>query len=388
MKRLGKGSALRSIDEQNGRLDIVLEDRDRNKYQIRLWEGEGVSHLPEPEWLLKGFVQKGGLSVIYGPPASGKSLLMLDQAQHIQMGRQWNGRYVEQGSVLYVMAEGQFGLKGRLEAWKQHFEIPELPGVKYHIEGVSFWTPGDKENRAADSIVMAAAALGTSVVYVDTMAATFGGGDENRQQDMNLWLDPIRELRQHGIAVVVAHHTSKSGETMRGSTVLGGEADVMVEMKPKWDEYNPGSLEYVQVVNQKQKDYIPFVPFRMHLRSLELEPTPGGRERSGPVLIPSDEAYEGMTTRNGRRLEPSSRRAVMRETMVVVVANDPGILWRDIRKQVKGKNEELAVVRDELIEAKILEYDEDDGGYYLGQVELEAKVLAELPDLLGYGEEE
>lgn len=106
------------------------------------------------------------------------------------------------------------------------------------------------------------------------------------------------------------------------------------------------------------------------------------------MLIPSDEAYEGMTTRNGRRLEPSSRRAVMRETMVVVVANDPGVLWRDIRKQVKGKNEELAVVRDELIEAKILEYDEDDGGYYLGQVELEAKVLAELPDLLGYGEEE
>lgn len=388
MKRLGRGSALRSIDEHNGRLDIVLEDKDRNKYQIRLWEGEGVSHLPEPEWLLKGFVQKGGLSVIYGPPASGKSLLMLDQAQHIQMGRQWNGRYVEQGSVLYVMAEGQFGLKGRLEAWKQHFELPELPNVKYHIEGVSFWTPGEKENRAADSIVMAAAALGTSVVYVDTMAATFGGGDENRQQDMNLWLDPIRELRQHGIAVVVAHHTSKSGETMRGSTVLGGEADVMVEMRPKWDDTNPGELEYVQVVNQKQKDYIPFVPFRMHLRSLELEPTPGGRERSGPVLIPSEEAYQGLENTRGDRLQPSSRRAAMRESMVAVVANTPGIPWRLIRLEVKGKNTELAVVRDEMIEVGILEYDEGVGGYYLGQVELEAQELAELPDLLGYGEEE
>lgn len=371
-----------------GRLDIVVENRDREKYAIRLWEGEGVGHLPEPDWLVKGFIQKGGLTVVYGPPASGKSLLMLDQAQHIQLGRQWNGRETATGSVLYIMAEGQFGLKPRLEAWKTNLEIDKLPPVKYHIEGVSFWAPSGKSSEAADSIVMAAVALSVDAVFIDTMAATFGGGDENRQQDMNLWLDPLRELRQAGISVVVAHHTNKSAGAMRGSTVLGGEADVMVEMRPTMNESNPGIMDYVTVVNQKMKDFIPFPPFRMHLESIELEPTPSGKERSGPVLVTSEAAYQGFESQDGKRLTGSNRRAAMREAMVAAVANSPGITWSRLRTSVKGKNTELAVIREELVDAGILEYDEAQGGYHLGEVEMEAKAIAELPDLLGYDQEE
>jgi hypothetical protein len=205
---------------------------------------------------------------------------------------------------------------------------------------------------------------------------------------MNLWLGPLRELRQMGISVVVAHHVNKGAGSLRGSSVLGGEADTLIEMRPTHSKDNPGVVEYVTVVNQKQKDFVPFVPFRMHLESVELEPTPGGRERSGPVLVYSQDAYEGKQASDGRRLNASARRAQMRETMVEIITDEPGLSWRRLREEVPGKNTEKQVVRDELVETGILEYDESLGGYILGWQTLDVLPEAEIPPLLGESEEE
>jgi hypothetical protein len=142
------------------------------------------------------------------------------------------------------------------------------------------------------------------------------------------------------------------------------------------------------VVNQKQKDYIPFVPFRMQINSVELEPTPAGRERSGPVLADAEDSYEGSLTDDGKRLTRSTRRAAMREQMVEIVTDEPGLSWRRLRDAVPGKNTELMLVRDELIESGVLEYDEAVGGYLLGTVPLEMSPEAELPPLLGEREDD
>lgn len=371
-------------------MNYVFEDPQRRKYVIRLWEGEGVANLPEPEWLIRNFVQKGGLTVVYGPPGSGKSLAMLDWAQHIETGEYWHGRHATSyGRALYVLAEGQFGLKGRLEAWKAHYGKDILPPVRYHIEGVSFWAKEGAENAGADAIVAAAAALDVDVVFIDTMAATFGGGDENRQQDMNLYLRPLRELRQMGIAVVIAHHANRSEGLVRGSSVLTGEADTIIEMRPTVDKDNPGRVLWTTVVCRKQKDYIPFPPFRLNLKSVELEPSSSGRERSGPVFELPLDTYEGPVSSAGRRLEVSGRRKAIIEQILVAVSKEPYPSWRTIITQVKGRLEEKTAVRDMLIAEKILEYDEAEGGYFLGEVPFEtSEVSEEIPPMLGYHVEE
>lgn len=383
MDFLRKAVSILRMEDSDGRLDLTLQDKNKKTWGIRLWQGEGVTQLPEPEWLLRNFVQRGGLTVVYGIPGSGKSLLMLDWAQHIQLDEYWLGRHeTMQGTALYVMAEGQFGLKGRLEAWKVHYGREILPPVKYHIEGVSFWAPEGKENNAADAIVAAAAALEVDVVFVDTMAATFGGGDENRQQDMNLYLKPLRELRQMGIAVVIAHHANRGEGALRGSSVLGGDADTIIELRPVFDKEQPGRVLWSNVVCRKQKDYIPFPTFRMNLKSVELEPAPSGRERSGPVFELPHDGYSGETDAGGKRRDFAGRRQQIAQDMVKLVGDNPGIPWRTLRERVRGKNTELAMVRDQLVEEDFLEYDDAEAGYYLGENEFEFSQEAEIPPTL------
>lgn len=354
-------------EEKEGRIEFVFQDSDRKKYPIRLYQGDGVTNLPDPEWLLRNFIQRGGLTVVYGPPGSGKSLMMLDWAQHLQMDKYWHGRHQTQhANVLYVMAEGQFGLKQRLEAWQKENEIEALPPVSYHIEGVTFWSPEGKENPGADAIVAAASALDVDAVFVDTMAATFGGGDENRQQDMNLYLKPLRELRNMGVSVVIAHHANRGEGAIRGSSVLGGDADTIIEMRPKYDDVNEGQVEWTTVLCKKQKDYVPFPPFRLNLKSVPLEDSPSGYERSGPVFVQPEDTYEGPIDGAGKRVHANLRREAMATDMYSLVLKRPGISWKAIRDTVTGKNTELAVVRDELIESGELEYDEATGGYTVG----------------------
>ena len=38
----------------------------------RIYRGQDVLELPEPDWLLEDFIQKGGLTIVYGEPGGGK----------------------------------------------------------------------------------------------------------------------------------------------------------------------------------------------------------------------------------------------------------------------------------------------------------------------------
>ena len=57
-------------------------------------------------WLVRDWVPRRGLSVIWGPSGAGKSHLAADMACHVARGETWSGNPVEQGLVVYVALEG------------------------------------------------------------------------------------------------------------------------------------------------------------------------------------------------------------------------------------------------------------------------------------------
>ena len=57
--------------------------------------------------------------MLWGPPKCGKSFLTFDLTMHIALGRQYRGRKVRQGAVVYLALEGGGGFFARVEAWRQ-----------------------------------------------------------------------------------------------------------------------------------------------------------------------------------------------------------------------------------------------------------------------------
>jgi len=95
------------------------------------------------------------------------------------------------------------------------------------------------------------------LVIIDTLARCMAGGDENSARDMGRLIqsaDMIRDLTS--AAVLLVHHTNKSGESERGSTALRGAVDTLLSLKKS-------ESGIITLTCEKQKDGAPFQPIEM-----------------------------------------------------------------------------------------------------------------------------
>ena len=65
--------------------------------------------------LVDGLLQRGGLSVIYGPTGCRKTFLALDIAMSVARGEPWRDRDVEIGGCLYLAAEAGKTFQNRVK---------------------------------------------------------------------------------------------------------------------------------------------------------------------------------------------------------------------------------------------------------------------------------
>ena len=72
--------------------------------------------LRNPDWLIKGIVERGKLAEIFADPGSAKTFMALDWCFHVAAGMDWHGKKVDQGPVFYICGEGQHGVRRRIEA--------------------------------------------------------------------------------------------------------------------------------------------------------------------------------------------------------------------------------------------------------------------------------
>src|SRR5205085_1304830 len=92
------------------------------KFQpVHAAEGAGKALVLAGKPLVKGLLNRGGMSVLYGESNSGKSFVGLDLGYHIGKGVPWCGRKVHRGAVVYLAAEGGAGIYARLGALERHY---------------------------------------------------------------------------------------------------------------------------------------------------------------------------------------------------------------------------------------------------------------------------
>ena len=201
-----------------------------------------IKLMPDPDWLIS---QPSGRAfrwdLIYGPPGCLKTFIALDMALSFTVGMpDWWGRSIERkGAVVYISSEGQADLKFRIHAWEQHNKVLADDTPFYLIrQTINFMKAEDVGKLLATVQAIAdLAGVPITAVFVDTVSRVLPGSDENLQKDMTLFVAACDAVRQRfGATVIGIHHTSRNGN-IRGSTVIPGAGDFLLEVRRE-----PGAL--------------------------------------------------------------------------------------------------------------------------------------------------
>ena len=236
----------------------------------------GDTALVPPDWLIRGYLEKDALALMYGPPAAGKSFVALDIAASIAAGQPWSGAETMSGPVLYLAGEGGNGLIRRLTAWSiRHAIDPALIGVSVsNGPGRLCDLDGAAELKAAID-TYAASEGSPSLLVVDTLARSFGGGDESSNADMSAAIAALDQIRtKHRCAVLVVHHSGHHAkDRARGASALFAAVDTAIQVDQDEDKT-------VRVAWTKSKDTRTPDPLAFKLRASDL---PVNDDRGEPL---------------------------------------------------------------------------------------------------------
>lgn len=207
-----------------------------------------LRNLPDPAPLIDNVLDLGTTALLYGKWSTAKTFIALDWAASVATGRRWFDRETVQRKVLYIVGEGAFGFKGRVDAWEMGWR-KEISDEWLNIlpVPVNMLKPLEVANLKA-----LIEWNGYGFVVLDTVARCMVGGDENSAKDGGIFMDAMTQLlaaTPDGRGVVLAvHHAGKDGQTLRGSSAFEGASDTVYFSSR--DEDNG----WISLTREKRKD--------------------------------------------------------------------------------------------------------------------------------------
>lgn len=213
------------------------------------------------KWLVKGFLPKGQLGVLYGESGSGKSFATLDLSAAICRGTEfWNGHRVTQGRVLYVVAEGVSGFRQRIKAYCHQQAIPRIGmdviyDITPNLTNVAQITDLISEIRQRESY---------DLIVMDTFAQVMAGADENNGQDVGNALAQCKRIANRcGAMVLLVHHSGKDvSKGSRGHSSIKAACDVEIKVERSNDTRS--------ITTSKMKDGIEGIGYLFSLHTVIL----------------------------------------------------------------------------------------------------------------------
>jgi uncharacterized membrane protein len=197
-----------------------------------------------PRELIEGMLIEGGMTVIYGDSNTGKSFLTLDMAAHVSLGRNWFGRRVKQGAVVYLAAESPRSIIDRSRALADKIGQP-LDNLFITNCPIDLHDKNGDVLAVVNTIDAIEKRYGVKVcmVVADTLARVMGAGDENATKDMGVLVQHVDAIRAAiGVQFVLIHHTGKdASKGARGSSALRAATDTEIEVS---DPGNDGPKEF------------------------------------------------------------------------------------------------------------------------------------------------
>lgn len=182
--------------------------------------------------LIKGLLDQGTLSVMYGDSNVGKTFVAMDMAYHVASGMTYSDMRTTQGLVVYVAAEGGVGALRRTAALREKYQ-DTFNTAEFQLLA----SPVDLRRPDADMPAFLAALSGLgkriSLIVIDTLSRALAGGDENSSVDMGAIVKHFDTIRAAtGAHVMVVHHTGKNkANGARGHSLLRAATDTEIEVE-------------------------------------------------------------------------------------------------------------------------------------------------------------
>jgi len=192
--------------------------------------GEPGPRSGEMNWLWRGFLAPGQLTLLTSLWKSGKTTLLSVLLSRMKDGGELLGLPVRPAKALVLSEEnpGLWAMRRQRLAFGEHIGLISRPFTA---------KPTDAEWRALiDHSASILGAEGGRLLVIDTVASLMPAGVETNADCMVRALAPLQRLAEQGFAVWLMHHPHKgkslAGQWSRGTGSLPACVDIVLEMHP------------------------------------------------------------------------------------------------------------------------------------------------------------
>jgi hypothetical protein len=214
-------------------------------------------------YLIPDLIPAAAVGMLVAPHSLGKSFLAVDLALSIAFGTRWLGTLPTQnGSALFVVAEGQAAFPLRLAAWlitndrlPEDFTRRQLDEALSERAAVTRYPLRLDDPRMVEGLIRTIRARDAKIVIMDTLGRLLGSEQSDDHNDTaNAVMRDLHEVAiATGATILLIHHTGhENRERARGASAWEQAADFVYVLKGNADDFGAGLP--VDLVNKKMKD--------------------------------------------------------------------------------------------------------------------------------------
>ena len=244
---------------------------------------------------------------MFGEPGCRKTFFMINLGFHVATGRTWCGREVDRCGVVYVAAEGGYGIQNRIAALKKHYDLDESRAhdIPFTVVpcGVDLLHPNADTSRLIELINRETEHFDVPVglVIIDTLSRALAGGNENSSEDMGALIrnsDKIRE--QTGAHLCFIHHSGKDASRGgRGWSGVPAAIDTEIVVK-RYDNVSVAKVKQQRDLEESEEE------FSFSLQVVELGTNGRGKPVTSCVVVEAEGQHFTIST----TLSPQQRLAL------------------------------------------------------------------------------
>lgn len=272
-------------------------------------------------------IQEGGITTIFGSPASGKSLI------HLRKGLQ----IAERLPVLLVLSEGQHGMADRLRAEQILRNAP----LSRHFYITDAYVDLSSETAVRQFIgEILSSDINPRLIVLDTLSGCMPNADENDGTQMKKVIYHCKLIIQAlGCSILLVHHTIKAGKQYRGHSILHSDSDIMFLIEE--------AKGVVKMKAYKSKDGPLAETKSYRIKSVVTRQDPDtGKDVMGAALVP-EQAPQVAVVEKKPTLPPQQRKVLE----ALQTAGTEGMGYNALMNATEISRSSLSKVLDLLIEA-------------------------------------